>query len=281
MSVFGEIEEHINRLIQGKPMYKEGLSLYRDLIPFLKEAEPQVNFAVNDAAISNIKVKEGFPLFSREDLPLDLKATTSLFLRLMEHVSTKNRADKATLQGLVKKISVDSGWIEKFISTFLSNDKKGLEAMAQEANLEPTVLIFLTNMALRPSLVSLKEAVGEKIQGDSWIFGYCPLCGSSPDIAYLDEQGKRFLHCGLCGYEWYYPRLKCPFCENAEQKELGYFVSDEEEGFRVDFCKKCRSYIKTLDMKVIEKAAPLELENLITLHLDLLAHEQGFKTPSA
>jgi len=96
----------------------------------------------------------------------------------------------------------------------------------------------------------------------------------------LGDQGKRFLHCELCGYEWYYPRLKCPFCKNDQPKKLGYFVSEEEEGFRVDFCKKCNRYIKTLDMRVIEQPAPMELESLITFHLDMLAHEQGFKTPS-
>ena len=72
-----------------------------------------------------------------------------------------------------------------------------------------------------------------------------------------------------------------PFCENNEPKELGYFVSEEEEGFRLDFCKKCNHYIKTLDMRVIDSPAPLELENLITLHLDMLAHEQGFKPLTA
>jgi len=146
--------------------------------------------------------------------------------------------------------------------------------------LEPMILKFLTNMALKPSLNTLKESAGERIEKDGWNYGYCPLCGSYPDMAYLGDQGKRFLHCELCGYEWYYPRLKCPFCENDQPKKLGYFVSEEEEGFRVDFCKKCNCYIKTLDMRVIEQPAPLELENLITLHLDMLAHEQGFKTPS-
>jgi len=30
-------------------------------------------------------------------------------------------------------------------------------------------------------------------------------------------------------------------------------------------------------MRVIESPGSLELENLTTLHLDMLAHEQGFK----
>jgi len=55
-------------------------------------------------------------------------------------------------------------------------------------------------------------------------------------------------------------------------------VSEEEDGFRIDFCKKCNSYIKTVDMRIIETLGSLELENLTTLHLDMLAYEQGFNS---
>ena len=269
----------IDQLIQKRPMYKEALSVYRDLMIFLNEIEPEIKYVMKGEVVHEIKVKEGFPLFSREDLPLDLKAASSLFPRLIDHLSSKKRKDRQALEKALNKVRADSNWIKRVIKAFLSRDETTIVSMAKEVNLESMVLKFLIHMSLRPSLNTLKEAVKEKIQKDSWNYGYCPLCGSSPDMAYLGEQGKRFLHCELCGYEWYYPRLKCPFCENSKAKELGYFVSNEEEGFRVDFCKKCNRYIKTLDMRIIEQPAPLELENLITLHLDMLAHEQGFKTP--
>ena len=96
-------------------------------------------------------------------------------------------------------------------------------------------------------------------------------------MAKLDDQGKRSFHCELCGYEWYFQDSNVFFFENDKPKELGYFASEEED-FRVDFCKKCSRYIKTLDMRIIDSPAPLELENLVILHLDMLAHEQGFKT---
>jgi len=274
-----ELLGQIERLIQERPVYKEALSIYRDLMIFLNEIEPEIPYVMKDELVHGIKVKEGFPLFSREDLPLDLKAASSLFHRLLEHVSSKERKDKEALEKALNRVQTDSHWIESVITAFLSSDETTIVNMAEEVNLEPMVLKFLTHMALRPSLNTLKESVIERIQKDSWNYGYCPLCGSYPDMAYLGEQGRRFLHCELCGYKWHYPRLKCPFCENNEPKDLGYFVSEEEEGFRVDFCKKCNLYIKTLDMRVIDSPAPLELGNLITLHLDMLAHEQGFKTP--
>jgi len=276
-----ELLDQIDRLIQKRPIYKEALSIYRDLMNFLNEIEPEIKYETKDEVVHDIKVKEGFPLFSREDLPLDLKAASSLFERLLEHLTSKKRKDKEALEKTLDRVRTDSNWIKSVIAAFLSRDETTIVKMAEKVNLEPMVLKFLIHMALRPSLNTLKESVIEKIQKDSWNYGYCPLCGSFPDMAYLGEEGKRFLHCELCGYEWYYPRLKCPFCENDEPKKLGYFESEEEEGFRVDFCKKCNRYIKTLDMRVIEAPAPLELENLITLHLDMLAHDQGFKNPQS
>ena len=272
-----ELSSQIERDIQKRPMYKDALSVYKDLIAFSNKIEPEINYEINDDVIHDIKVKEGFPLFSREKIPVDLTSTITLFSRFLEHLSSKKRKDKEALEKTLKKLETDSDWFNNVINSFLSRDETMFAMKAEEVNLDPMVLKFLTHMSLRPSLNILKESVSERIKNDTWGFCYCPLCGSQPNMAHLDDQGKRFLHCEFCGSIWNYPRLKCPFCENNEAKTLGYFVSEEEEGFRVDFCKKCSSYIKTADMRIIEYPLSLELENLLTLHLDMLAHEQGFK----
>ena len=45
----------------------------------------------------------------------------------------------------------------------------------------------------------------------------------------------------------------------------------------MDICRKCQRYIKSIDERVFEELAPLDLEFLATIHLDLIAHERGFK----
>ena len=273
-----ELGAQIDRITQKRPIYKDALSVYKDLVGFLMEIEPEIKSEIKNGTINEIKDREGFPVFSREDLPLDRTAAISLFPRLLEHLSSKKRKDREALKKALKKIKSNSQWVHHAMSNFLSRDEQAIADMAKEINLEPMVLKFLIHMALKPSLNILKKVITEKIIINTWNYGYCPLCGSSPDIAYLDTNGKRYLHCELCSYEWNYPRLKCPFCENDNPKELGYFVSEEEDGFRIDFCKKCNSYIKTVDMRIIETLGSLELENLTTLHLDMLAYEQGFNS---
>jgi FdhE protein len=269
--------EQIDRLIRQKPMYREALSVYRELLGFLEEIEPEIAYEEKDTSVRDIKAREGFPLFSRGDLPIDHEAAASLFQRLLEHLSHTKRKDRAALDKTLKRVQGNPNWVKAVITAFLSGDDATISTMAQEVTLSPMVVTFLAHMALQPSMRSLRESVAEGIRGYTWNYGYCPLCGSPPGMAYFSDEGKRFLHCELCGHEWHYPRLKCPFCGEQRAKELGYFTSEQEEGYRVDFCRKCKHYIKTLDMRLIGSPAPLEVENLITLHLDMLAHNQGFK----
>jgi FdhE protein len=272
-----ELLERIDRLIQQKPMYQEALLVYRELLGFLAEMQPVITYEAGDALVHEIKAREGFPLFSRGDLPIDHEGAVLLFQRLLDHLSSTKRKDRASLEQALKRVQAEPAWVRDVIWAFLSGDEGRIITMSQEVTLSPVVVKFLAHMSLQPSMRSLRELTTEGIRGSTWNYGYCPLCGSPPNMAYLSDEGKRFLHCGLCGYEWHYARLKCPFCGEERAKELGYFTSEEDEGYRVDFCKKCRRYIKTLDMRLIGFPAPLELENLITLHLDVLAQKQGLK----
>jgi FdhE protein len=117
----------------------------------------------------------------------------------------------------------------------------------------------------------------EGIEEKEWDKGYCPLCGSQPDMARFNKKGKRQLHCELCGQEWTFARIGCSFCNNREQEDLGYLEAEGEEGLRIYYCKSCSRYIKTIDSRAFEEIAPLELESLATLHLDVIAQKNGFK----
>ena len=94
----GELLAQIDRVIQKRPIYREALSVYRELAALLEEVNPEIEYASGDKKVGELKAKEGFPLFSREDLPVDLKATSALFTRVLEHLFSKKREDK--IQGI-------------------------------------------------------------------------------------------------------------------------------------------------------------------------------------
>ncbi|MBW2093598.1 MAG: formate dehydrogenase accessory protein FdhE [Deltaproteobacteria bacterium] len=272
-----ELLKETERLIKERPLAGEVLGAFKDLAALMAEEAPEINETSVDKRLQDIKREEGFPLFSRADLPLDLDSAAELLQKFLTILQTRERPDREGLQAALLACTKDDAWSRNLFSMVLRNDEDALVHIADGLDLEAQSLQFLAQMALTPSIQALRDFYAPQIDTDTWDHGYCPFCGSLPSISFFDKAGKRYMHCELCGLEWRFPRLKCPFCSNDDHKNLGYFDVENQEGFRVDFCRQCGRYIKVVDKRVFEKAGPMELENLATLHLDVLAAKEGFK----
>ena len=113
-------------------------------------------------------------------------------------------------------------------------------------------------------------------EGERWLCTYCPTCGSLPAMAQLagsDPARTRFLSCGCCRTRWQYRRLGCPFCGNQEDRRLGILMFEAEGALRIDYCERCKGYLKTYcglgDEKVL-------LADWTSVHLDVIARDRGF-----
>ena len=272
-----ELLKETERLIEERPLAREVLTAFRDLAALMAEETPKMNEAPVDERLQDIKRAEGFPLFSREDLPLDLDSGAQLLRKFLATLNAKERPDREGLEMALLADKNNDTWSRNLLSVILENDEDALTGIAGEVQLEPQTLKFLAQMALTPSIQALRSLYASQIDTDTWDHGYCPFCGSLPSISFFDKTGKRYMHCEFCGLEWRFPRLRCPFCSNDDHKNLGYFDVENQEGLRVDFCRQCGRYIKVVDKRVFENAGPMELENLATLHLDILATKEGFK----
>ncbi|NIS62640.1 MAG: formate dehydrogenase accessory protein FdhE, partial [Proteobacteria bacterium] len=71
--------------------------------------------------------------------------------------------------------------------------------------------------------------------------------------------------------------LMCPFCENTDHQTLRYFYTEREKAYRIDICDKCKRYIKTVDARQLAGEIFLPVEDIGTLHLDILAADKGFR----
>ncbi|WP_394699668.1 formate dehydrogenase accessory protein FdhE [uncultured Pseudodesulfovibrio sp.] len=108
--------------------------------------------------------------------------------------------------------------------------------------------------------------------------GTCPICGSLPLISSLKEkEGFRHATCSFCRHEYRIKRIACPVCGEDDQKKLTFFTVDEEPGFRVDVCESCKTYIKTIDFRNLDRIAVPVLDDLDSLALDYVAAGQGYK----
>jgi FdhE protein len=273
----GDYLKHIDRLIEQRPAARPALISYRELASLMVQAKPILNAKRPESAHLEIQRKEGFPLFAREDLPVDFASASTLLSRFFEYLGETDREDHAALSNALKRSEEDLQWNNKLLKAILEQGEPNLNVMAEQVALDPGVLLFLGKTALRPSLIALRHLMESRMDEKEWDNGYCPLCGSQPDMACFNKKGKRRLHCELCGQEWTFARIGCPFCNERTQESLGYLEPETEEGLRVYCCQSCQRYLKTIDGRVFEEVAPLEVESLAALHLDLIAQDNGFK----
>jgi FdhE protein len=153
------------------------------------------------------------------------------------------------------------------------------DEIIKKLKLNKSVLNFLVHMSIMPSVRANVEKLREHVDLKNWLKGYCPVCGSMPNMSELRGEGQRHYHCSFCGFLWPSERLKCPFCENTDHKKLHYLYTEGQEVYRVDLCDKCKQYIKTVDSRKLDSDPDLDLLDIATLHLDIIARQKGYKNP--
>ncbi|MBC2696191.1 MAG: formate dehydrogenase accessory protein FdhE [Desulfobacteraceae bacterium] len=280
-----ETAEQIKRAVSAikvlRPAYKGILAFYEKL--FLAQEDSKKHIHLQPIKISedllSVKRKEGFPLIARKDFTIDIKTSAALLREICRFACEANEV--LTQAGIKLMDALNKGKVDApiLLSKTLSEDDIYLDETEKSLEIDKEVLLFMSQGSIRPSLSLCAEQLATYLNKNTlWEKGYCPVCGSPPAISLLRVEGERFLFCSFCDHEWHSQRIYCPFCENKNQKTLHYFFSKEEEEYRVDVCDQCRKYIKTIDTRKIKRPVYPFLEQVATLHLDIIAQNQGLQS---
>lgn len=137
---------------------------------------------------------------------------------------------------------------------------------------------FLTRAALRPYVEVLVRNQVPVNRPRSRQF--CPHCGGPPWIAARralpsTHGAQRLLLCALCGSEWVVNRIHCPACGEENPERLPSFSTERYPMARIEACETCHRYVKSIDLTLDGRAIP-EVDDLVSVGLDLWASEQGF-----
>ena len=276
-----QIKKAVSAIKALRPAYNDLLGFYEKF--FLAQEASKKHIHLQPIKIPEdllaVKRKEKFPLIARKDFIVDIKASKVL---LKEICRLAGEANEVMAHAGLKLMDVlDMGVVDAptLLSKTLSEDDIYFDETAKSLQIDKEVLLFMAHESIRPSLFLCAEQLATYIDKDTlWEKGYCPVCGSPPAISILRGEGERFLFCSFCDHKWHSQRIYCPFCENKDQKTLHYFFSEEEEEYRVDVCDQCRKYIKTIDTRKIERPVYPFVEQVTTLHLDMLAQNRGLQS---
>ena len=221
----------------------------------------------------------GLPLIT--DVAFDVKALKELSAVLSLEIIKKEPTLKVALSQFQSYLEETLPAEEGTVS--LKDIQEILQESAEKTPLKRDLTTFLFSILLPPLFAKSYDLPSlDTLDASLWGKGDCPVCGEKPHYGLLQEDGgKRVLECWLCSFRWEYPRLMCPYCQNADQDKLGLFTVDSSEKYRIHFCRKCTNYIKVYDMRASEKGdAFLPVHNLATLSCDVLALKEGF-TPGS
>jgi len=129
--------------------------------------------------------------------------------------------------------------------------------------------------ALAPYLYKASDTILPELDLDLWAQGYCPVCGGRPNFALLEsKRGARKLLCSRCNSLWPHSRVGCPFCKSKEKQN--YYPS-EDGVYRLYVCPACRRYLKTIDLRELQRDVYPIVERLLTVGMDLVAQEEGYR----
>lgn len=273
-----KLKKRIQQIKKKRPGYGEMLNFYQKI----KEAQQSIKSS-NKKPIKlkkewkELLTKEGFSLIQKEDFPLDIEISTQLFETLCEVGKNSNPQMAEQVKKIKEAIDNKRFDFKKLLIEGMKEEK--IREVADELAFNKVILSFLIQSSMKPSIEAGREQLESELDPETWLKGFCPVCGSLPHLSVLKgEVGKRYLLCSYCGYQWRADRLCCPFCNNKEQGSLNYFYGEGEETYRIDLCDQCHQYIKTIDYRTLEELDPA-LEDLATLHLDILASQKGYTRP--
>lgn len=265
----------------ANPHYTDLLDIMADILILREEYRKSMKdsiFCVEENLITQ-KMEGGLPLIDFTGKEYDLTRPKEYFNSLISIAEKRMPEVAKNIISIIKNQQFD--W-EKMIRASFDYTEEETDAekliSGSDAAENLDLIDLFAEESLRPELESVAEKYGEIIARSNWTEGYCPICGKEPKIGEIrkEEEGKRYLFCHQCGFKWYFHRIKCPFCGNEEQHSLAYFEVEGEERYRVDVCNKCRRYIKTVELPKSSEEPNLDVEDIATLHLDMIAYDEGY-----
>lgn len=253
--------------------------MQQPLVDFYSEL---INVAFPEDAVDFIEPPpEALKLGRQKAIPLNRichpKVKTDVFFEVIKQVAAIIKKHQPDLAADMAKIETALPVEPERKSDFISRAFIPGNNLSSYLKLDisPGAFEFLLNYTVKPFMRQYGKLVTSVYDLEQWLQGYCPVCGSKPNMALLEKQaGKRYLSCGLCETRWRYHRLGCPYCSNGESQ---FFTIEDMKKHRVYFCEKCNGYIKTVDEKYCGgREINLFWEDINTIYLDIAAMQEGY-----
>ena len=148
---------------------------------------------------------------------------------------------------------------------------------AESLGIERASLQLFLRFLTRFLLTKRAQDMAAELAPLSWKKGYCPVCGSFPQLAIIRDKGQKWLQCPDCSHEWQFPRLACPYCDHEDPENTNYMFVEGKKEDTAFTCSKCLRYIITTHRSDTLRQIHPDLTAISLAHLDLIVQAKGFQ----
>lgn len=270
------VEQAVAQVAARRPAYAAILGFYGPVFVAQANAVDQTcpEAIQMDTSAVEMRSAEGFSLIEPAAFTVDIPAAQQLLVQICRIAVLSGEklggAGKALARAMEGGLAVDT-----FFGDVL-DDSGRIGDLARTVGVPPDMLSLLFYLAVKPSIEAGARQLADGLAGSEGTRNSCAVCGGAPIIGELDAEGRQWHHCGFCWYRWPVKRMACPFCSNRDSASLEYLYSDDEPEYRVNLCHGCRRYLKVVDTRKLDRGFYPPLEQVASLHLDLMAAEKGY-----
>jgi Protein involved in formate dehydrogenase formation len=174
--------------------------------------------------------------------------------------------------------------IAALLAHVYQRDQDAVGQMAADQHLVVDLLWLVGDLVAAPvvhvqQLMALRDVVPDSPVREAlerWDQGYCPACGSWPALAQF-FLGERLLRCAFCAATWRTLADRCAFCGERGAAYRTVVPDTEQVGRRLELCRACGGFLKTLDASTLVPFPLVAIEDLASSDLDQTALHHGFR----
>ena len=224
------------------------------------------------------------PMLHDQTAHVDVHHAADLFSRLVNLLQQRDDTElRARLDVLVSAATSGALEPQRLFSEAFVQHHEHLAEIADAAGVDIELLTTIVAQAVAPLLRAYADRLLpllERIDDVRWQRGYCWVCGAWPSLGELrGVELAQYLRCAACGSHWRWQRLECPYCANDDFRSLQTLTVEGEPRFRISVCDRCKGYLKVGNAFDPPPAEFLALDDVASLHLDVVAIERGYQRP--
>lgn len=279
------IAETFAQCVKQRPVLKPFFEAFEPLFTQRQATAEKLAPLLAAAGIALGKLPSDRPVLA-EQLPRGLAPFLKLAAADILPLVVRQPAIASSKDALERFFLGDGPEPEALVAASLADSPEALIELAKNGGMEPQVLEFAAGFIVSAVLRALALPLrGEEFP--DWRRGKCPVCGMPPVIAWLGRKppaenneflsgggGRKHLHCGMCGSDWYFVRGVCPAC-GVEGREAMQILGEEGRRHeRIDWCEKCRAYLPQIDLRELIDTPNMDAMAPGLMHLDIAAAEK-------